>query len=241
MAELRRKMKFTRWSGSGALYGTRPQVAEARRLLRGGVERGREQTPIAGRPHIEYGGEIYRALPHGYGPRSYTHGPLVKPVYGLLRGVPTEQSLGRAYWRKSMPVPADPDPDRDGCGLIWTAPVAPTEGEYAARLAGIVERRLLAHGFEPMISVTLLTERSIACVVSITYDSEKRGEGEKAMESYLALQAELEGEGYYSYWLAMPALPSPAADSAYRRLLKNIRTALDPNQVLAPGRYVPRV
>jgi 4-cresol dehydrogenase (hydroxylating) flavoprotein subunit len=115
------------------------------------------------------------------------------------------------------------------------------EGTHAERLAGIVERNLLSHGFEPMISITLLTERSIACVVSITYDREKTGEDAKAIECYLALQAELEREGYYSYRLATPALPAPAADNAYSGLLRSIRTALDPNDVLAPGRYVPRV
>ena len=241
MAELRLKMKFTRWSGSGALYGTRAQVAEVRRLLRHALK-GAASTlkflddrmlnmaaRFTGLYRIATGLDLTRTL------------DLVKPVYGLLRGVPTEQPLGSAYWRKSMPVPADPDPDRDGCGLIWTAPVAPMEGEHAARLAGIIERRLLAHGFEPMISVTLLTERSIACVVSITYDREKPGEDDKAMECYFALQAELEEDGYYSYRLATPALPAPAADNAYGRLLKSIRTALDPNDVLAPGRYVPRV
>jgi 4-cresol dehydrogenase (hydroxylating) len=166
---------------------------------------------------------------------------LVKPVYGLLQGIPTQQPLGSAYWRKSIPVPEDPDPDRDGCGLIWIAPVAPMEGRHAERVCAIVERSLLAHGFEPMISVSLVTERSIACVVSITYDREKPGEDDKAMECYLASQAELEREGYYSYRLATPALPASAADNAYGRLLKSIRTALDPNDVLAPGRYAPRV
>jgi 4-cresol dehydrogenase (hydroxylating) len=166
---------------------------------------------------------------------------LVKPVYGLLRGIPTKQPLGSAYWRKSIPVPPDPDPDRDGCGLIWTAPVAPMEGDEALRLSRMVETRLLAHGFEPMISFTLLTERALACVVSITYDRAKPGEDEKAMDCYLELQSELEREGYYSYRLATPALPAPCADTAYGRLLKGIRTALDPNDVLAPGRYVPRI
>ncbi len=241
MAELRRNMKFTRWSGSGALYGTRGQVAEARRLLRralrGAVSRLRflddrmlkRAARFTGLYRMVTGLDLTRTL------------ELVKPVYGLLRGIPTQQPLGSAYWRKSMPVPDDPDPDRDGCGIIWTAPVAPMEGEHATRLAGIVERRLLLHGFEPMISVTLLTERSIACVVSITYDREKPGEDEKAMECYLELQAELEREGYYSYRLATPALPVPPADSAHRRLLQSLRAALDPNDILAPGRYIPRV
>jgi 4-cresol dehydrogenase (hydroxylating) len=240
MAAIRRKMKFTRWSGSGALYGTRAQVAEARRLLRralgGTASRLRFLDDRMLKMAARFTG-LYRMVTGLDLTRTLD---LVKPVYGLLRGIPTQQPLGSAYWRKRMAVPDDPDPDRDGCGLIWTAPVAPMEGEQAARLAGIVERKLLLHGFEPMISLTLLTERSVACVVSITYDREKPGEDEKAMECYLALQAQLEGEGYYSYRLATPALPTPVAGNAYGRMLKDIRTALDPNDVLAPGRYVPR-
>ena len=241
MADLRRKMKFTRWSGSGALYGTRGQVAEARRLLRGALRGAaarlrflddrmlRTAARFTGIYRMFTGLDLTRTL------------ELVKPVYGLLRGIPTAQTLGSAYWRKSMPVPDHPDPDRDGCGIIWTAPVAPMEGEHAARLASIVERRLLLHGFEPMISVTLLTERAIACVVSITYDREKPGEDERAMKCYLELQSDLERGGYYSYRLATPALPEPVADNAYGALLKNIRAALDPRDILAPGRYVPRL
>jgi 4-cresol dehydrogenase (hydroxylating) len=241
MAALRQTLKFTRWSGSGALYGTRGQVAEARRLLkaklRGATSKLRFLDDRTLRMAARFTG-IYR-MATGLD-LSHTL-ELVKPVYGLLRGVPTQQPLGSAYWRKSMPVPADPDPDRDGCGIIWTAPVAPMEGDHARRLAGIVERMLLVHGFEPMISVTLLTERSLSCVVSITYDREKPGEDENAMRCYLALQAELESEGYYSYRRATPALPSTDAGSSYASLLKKIRTALDPADILAPGRYVPRV
>ena len=241
MRELRRQLKFTKWSGSGALYGTRGQVAEARRLLRKALRGVASKLQFLDDRVLKLAARftgVYR-LATGLDLRKTLE--LVKPVYGLLQGVPTRQPLGSAYWRKSMPVPPDPDPDRDGCGLIWTAPVAPMEGSHAERLAGIVERNLLAHDFEPMISITLLTERSIACVVSITYDREKSGEDEKAMDCYLALQAELAREGYYSYRLATPALPAPSSDSAYTELLRSIRAALDPNDVLAPGRYVPRV
>ena len=241
MRELRRSLKFTRWSGSGALYGTRAQVAEARRLLRQALRGATDKLQFLDDNRLRMAARftgLYRMLTGLDLTRTLE---LVKPVYGLLGGVPTKQPLGSAYWRKSMPVPSDPDPDRDGCGLIWTAPVAPMEGNEALKLSRLVETRLLAHGFEPMISFTLLTERAIACVVSITYDRARPGEDARAMDCYLELQSELEREGYYSYRLATPALPAPCADTAYGRLLQGIRTALDPNDILAPGRYVPRV
>src|SRR4029079_10042338 len=37
MEKFRREMKIGAWNGSGALYGTKAQVKEARRLLRGAL------------------------------------------------------------------------------------------------------------------------------------------------------------------------------------------------------------
>ena len=60
---------------------------------------------------------------------------LVRPVYGLMRGVPTDFPLRSVYWRKRGPIPAAMDPDRDRCGLLWCAPVAPIDGGHAAQLS----------------------------------------------------------------------------------------------------------
>ena len=71
---------------------------------------------------------------------------------GSPLGVPTEKPLASAYWRKRTPPPADMNPDRDGCGLLWCAPVAPLEGGHAQRLAQVSIDTLLKHGFEPLLS-----------------------------------------------------------------------------------------
>ena len=58
---------------------------------------------------------------------------LVKPVFGLMKGMPTDKPLASTYWRKRGTIPADMDPDRDGCGLLWCAPVVPMVGSDVAR------------------------------------------------------------------------------------------------------------
>ena len=241
MKELRGEMKFSRWSGSGGLYGTRKQVAEARRLLRAALAGKTDKLQFLDDRTLALAARfqsVYRTFTGLDLTRTLE---LVRPVYGLLKGIPTRKTLGSAYWRKKMPVPSDPNPDRDRCGLLWIAPVAPMEGVHAARLAALAENTLLQAGFEPQISFTLLTERALACVISIGYDRDVEGEDRRAMDCYLNLRRELTAEGYYSYRLGIADMGThlDTAGEGYGRFLRSIGHALDPNGILAPGRYIP--
>jgi len=59
------------------------------------------------------------------------------------------------------------------------------------------------------------------------------------MECYSALQKQFAAAGYHSYRLSVAGMEMHAADSAYVRFLRTIKTAVDPSEILAPGRYVP--
>ena len=104
MKVLRAESKFARWNGSGALYGTRKQVGEARRLLRLALK-GKTDTlrflddrmvSLATRFQRLYGAltglDLTRTL------------QLLTPVYGLVKGIPTTAPLASTYWRKQIPV-----------------------------------------------------------------------------------------------------------------------------------------
>lgn len=239
MKELRAAMKFTRWSGSGALYGAPRQVAEARRLLRAALKGRVDKLQFLDDRKLAFAARFQRAYRLLTGLDLRRTLELVRPVFNLLKGVPTEQPLASTYWRKRCPVPAKPDPDRDGCGLLWASPVAPLRGADAEAVRSIAEPLLLSHGFEPQISFTLITERSLACIVSIAYDRDVPGEDSKALSCYRELQQKLSAAGYYSYRLALAGMDMFTPDSAYGRFLRTIKTAVDPAGILAPGRYVP--
>ena len=239
MAHYRKKLKISQWSGSGALYGTRNQVAEARRLLRGALKGKVARLRFMDDRMIRLATNFRRPYRMITGLDLGRTLALLKPVYGLLKGVPTRETLGSAYWRMKMPIPSDPNPDRDGCGLLWMAPVAQLDGAEAKKLVTVAETSLLEHGFEPMISLTLLTERSLAAIVSISYDRNVLGEDEKAMACYRVLEQRLYENGFYPYRLSIASMKLQSERDAYSGLLRRIKTALDPNDILAPGRYVP--
>ncbi len=236
MPPLRKKFNCGAWNGSGGLYGTRGQVAEARKLvkqaLRGKVSKLQflddRKLELAGRFAGPYsaitGWDLSRAL------------ELVRPVYGLMKGIPTDQPLRSCYWRKRR-IPEKIDIDLDGCGLLWCSPIAPATGEHALAISRLTYQVLLSYGFEPMISITLLTERTIGAVITISYDREVPGEDEKALACHSELLRTLNGNGYFPYRLSLASMDQMRGGGGYNQLLKILKEALDPDDIISPGRY----
>ncbi|HET8549813.1 MAG TPA: FAD-binding oxidoreductase [Bryobacteraceae bacterium] len=240
MEALCREFDIGAWSGSGALYGTRAQVAEARRLLRRALRRKVSRLRFLDDRALAFAERF--ATPAkwlaGWDMRRIIE--LVRPVIGLMRGRPTEYALRSVYWRKRTPIPADMDPDRDGCGLLWCAPVAPIAGSHATRIAQLASETLLASGFEPMLSITLITERALTCVISISYDRDVPGEDERAMTCHYKLLSALRDNGYHFYRLGIQSMRCGEHDDTYAELFQRLKLVFDPNAILAPGRYDPR-
>ena len=239
LEDFQRRAGVEAWSGSGGIYGTPGQVRDARRhikrALKGKVSRLQflddRLLAIAGRlagPYQKVTGiDLGRLL------------GLLRPVYGMMQGRPSGAVIPSAYWRKRMPPPADLDPDRDQCGLIWCPVISPPRGESVARVVALATETLLDHGFEPSITVTLLTERAIDVVTSIGYDREVAGEDQRARDAYQALLEKVGAEGFYPYRLAslgMNLMDQMKPET--RAVLEKLKGALDPKGILSPGRYI---
>ncbi len=230
--------KLSAWSGSGGLYGTKQQVAEARRLIKQALKGKVEKLQFLDDQTLQIAKAVAKPYQRLTGLNLPEMLKLLRPVYRLMQGIPSESQLASTYWRKKTPPPREMNPDRDGCGLIWCAPVAPLEGEHAAKINQIVQEILPSYGFEPIISMTLLTERCLSTIITIAYDREVPGEDEQAMNCYNTLLEKLTEEGYYPYRLGIQSMDLlQKGEESYQKLLKQLKKSIDPNQVLAPGRY----
>jgi len=58
------------------------------------------------------------------------------------------------------------------------------------------------------------------------------------MACYQYLLRALTEHGYYSYRLGIQAMSEADSHDGYSALLRTIKNAVDPNGILAPGRYV---
>jgi 4-cresol dehydrogenase (hydroxylating) len=238
MAGLRKKLDIGCWNGAGGLYGTRAQVREARRLIRralaGKAERvrfvddralhlaSRFATPL----RVLTGWDLSRVL------------KLLAPVYGLLKGTPSDETMGSTYWRTRQRVEsAQANPDRDGCGLLWCSPVVPSTGAHATEVAALAKQTLLDHGFEPQISVSMANERSLIFIITISYDRAIPREDDRALRCYKTLTSELLKRGYPPYRVNVASMALVEGVSPSDQMVRDLKGVLDPNGILAPGRY----
>jgi 4-cresol dehydrogenase (hydroxylating) len=161
-----------------------------------------------------------------------------EPALNFLQGIPHEASLRSCYWRKLSRIPAHPDPDRDACGVIWACPAVPLAGRDVVAATRIVEEVMPAAGFEPLIAMVSQTERSLYLYPLVIYDRDSDGADAAAMACHDELVARLSAAGYPPYRLgiqSMGQVPAPRDD--YGAVLARLKRALDPADVIAPGRY----
>ncbi len=137
-----------------------------------------------------------------------------------------------------MPLPETLDPDRDRCGVVWCAPSTPFRGKEVNQMLQIVADSFKNYEFEPYLTLMANTERNINLIMAIFYDRDVPGEDEHALAWHDEVLHDLTEGGYIPYRLGiqdMDVLP-PAKDD-YGELMSRLKKALDPNNILAPGRY----
>jgi 4-cresol dehydrogenase (hydroxylating) len=153
-------------------------------------------------------------------------------------GTPSDTNIRTTYWRKRGEIPADMNPDRDRCGVIWLCPVLPFDGSCLAEAAGIINALALAHGFEAHIGLNPTSGRNLNLYITLAYDRDVAGEDARAMACHDAMLAALAAQGLLPYRLGIQSMQSlPPGQPAYAELLRTLKATLDPNDILAPGHY----
>jgi 4-cresol dehydrogenase (hydroxylating) len=222
---LRAEQGGAAWFGSTAIYA--PTALQGRAAL--------ERVRAALRAHVDHLSVDAR----GGAPRSGRE--LLggdDPALAFIQGIPHEDSLRSLYWRKRTPIPADLDPEGDLCGAVWTSAAIPFGGHGAIQVTGLLEEAMLRHGFEPMLVMLGQSERLLTVVPLLLYDRAIPGADAAAMACHDDLVARLHAKGLSLSRLgihSMESLPPPGDD--HGALLARLKRALDPNDILAPGRY----
>ncbi len=86
----------------------------------------------------------------------------------------------------------------------------------------------------------MLNERSMVAVLNVSFDRARPEEAEAAEQCYEAVLDALLARGYPPYRVSPGGMGRIAPDGdAYWQTAQALKRALDPNDILARGRYIP--
>lgn len=254
-AAMRARYGLPYWTMVGGFYGTRAQVAAQRGLVRRQLGRlgkltvlgprrlawlnkllcSLERSPAGGLRHALLAA-IKRMCVSRSSPKLLR---LVPTIFDILRGIPSEHVLGCAYFRSRRRRPAsDIDPARDGCGLLWFAPVVPLVSSHVEQVRSLCQACYERHEFDFAMSFIMANPRSVVMLMAILYDRESPEETARAAALYEELASTVAAAGYQQYRTSVHHMHRVlATNPAFARTAAAIKQALDPHNLLAPQRY----
>jgi 4-cresol dehydrogenase (hydroxylating) len=255
LADLRRQYCVTPWTLVGGLYGSPAQVRAAAALVRRELARFGDLTflndrrmALAQRVLAFY--RKTRGVPVLSGLGTLLKNWLISPApvetieviphaYPILKGIPGEFIVSCAYFRSRQGRPrTNIDPVRDGCGLIWLAPVVPLTSTHLQKVLDLCRPAFRRHGFDFSLSLIQANPRSVFFLMEIFYDKEDPGETARAQALYEELTEVTTRAGYQQYRTSVHYMDRILARAPeYHKLADTLKVALDPEHILAPGRY----
>ncbi len=228
------------WNAGGSITGTKAHVKATITSLRKAVK-GLGQLILVNDQKLALGQFVVRCLNRvGLGKAMAGQLEALVPNYGLLKGIPTNEPLTGAQWRLRTFCENISDPRDLGCGLIWASPVLPATGQHATEVMSIVKPIFVQHGFETLVTFTLITERAMIAIINVVFDKANAEESAAAERCYGALMDALIKKGYYPYRTALPGMKKiHKSDDVFWQVASQIKQALDPTDIIARGRYIP--
>lgn len=175
----------------------------------------------------DHGGDTHALPPH------------LKPLIRPLAGFPDYESIRTVYRLTGMEPPANPQDlnvDHTAFGMksyVGIVPPLPEHVRNAADLVAAVRRRFLLN-----IKPSFFGDGR--CLVTIHFKSTDPAQVAAAEQAELALWEQMTTAGYMPYRASVDQMQRLIdVRPEFFSLVSRIKSVLDPNHIIAPGRYCP--
>jgi 4-cresol dehydrogenase (hydroxylating) len=152
-------------------------------------------------------------------------------------GILSIKGLSPVYWRRKSKIPENPDPNLDGCGLLWVTCSLPFTGEHITRVNYLIKSNFEKFKFDPMITLIFMDDKLVVALAAIKYDRTERNNESAAQLCQTQMQEELFKNGYIPYRLGINKMEYVYKNAKGKEFYKKLKSILDPKNVCAPGRY----
>jgi 4-cresol dehydrogenase (hydroxylating) len=223
-------IEFGAWSCVGGLYGYKDDVKN---------KKSRMKKAFKGKANVKFFSDskmnrldslLNSKLALKFKKLDFIRGSFssLKALHGIIRGQPSNHPSQNILWRVN---------DVQNLGLIWHAPVVPATKEDCTLFLDSCREVYAEYGFEMPMTLTLINAKYMTSVLNISFDKSNPEETARAHEAYKALTKVTNELGYFPYRCGIASDASAYYSEGQQALLKKIKSALDPQNTIAPGRY----
>lgn len=160
----------------------------------------------------------------------------LKDAWDLQKGIPTDNPL-RILLEDDKLESATLDPGKYETGFLWVNAVCAAEQSEVRRMLSLLKSAFSESGYEFRVTFTAVNPRSLIMITNITFP---RNEAEmmRAGEFSKAIYAELISNGFLPYRSGSGAYSKlPVNGKDKQGVLSRLKTAFDPDGLIAPGKY----
>ncbi len=161
-----------------------------------------------------------------------------RPLHRLALGVPTDIPIQNLLWKFGHPNDRAVELDASRCGLLFISPALPLDGRLACEVVTGMQEVASRHRHILYMTLNIETETSLVAVINLLFDRSVPEEVERAHRCADDLLDYMRGRGLEPYRARADMMEKiVAADPDYWRLIHQLKTVFDPDNIIAPGRY----
>jgi FAD/FMN-containing dehydrogenase len=240
IAEMGKRLSVAAWTGVGSLYGEPEMVRAAKQVIKRQIGPHAKRLVFVTENTLSVARRASALLPERVRAPVQRVADALGKGLDILHGEPNRVAHGALYWALRRPFDADKhtNPANEGVGLLWYVPLIPARGVEAREFVREMQTICLEHDFEPLITLTALSERCFDSSVPIVFDATDPNRTAAAHRCYETLLRAGLARGIAPYRFGAQATEVMFPQQAvFAQLGVSLRSSADPHRVLAPGRY----
>ena len=240
LAQMARRNQVMPWMGTGAIYGNARVVRAAKSVIRDRLSGVASRLMFFTQESIGRYEKLSELIPGSKGRNLRRIVGTLGKTLQLLAGAPSEIALPLAYWISGrMPDQGQRmNPSRDGCGLMWYSPLVPMQADTVRSYTRMVHAVCAQHRFEPLITLTSLSDRCFDSTVPLLFDRAIETDVDRARRCYADLLEAGRRIGCVPYRSSIDAMHYfIRSDAPFWQIVDALKDQLDPKGLMAPGRY----
>ncbi len=162
----------------------------------------------------------------------------IKPLHALALGVPTDVAIENLLWKYARTDLNADQLDQSNCGLMFISPALPPDGKIVVHLIDGLTRIAEKYGHTLYMTINIETATSFVAVINILFDRANISDVNNAHQCADALLSYIHEKGLEIYRARADIMGEIVSrDPSYWKVVRSLKDNLDPDDIIAPGRY----